>query len=209
MTAEQTKQIEQLNKMHEKMTSANFHYWQQYSHMGTWQFWFNLAIIVLPLISLFLFIDRRRAILIGFYGFNVHVWFTYIDAFGVTRALWNYPYKAIPLLPVSFALDASFIPIVFMLLYQWILNHRKNYYLYFTGLSLFLSFLFKPALTTFELFQLNKGMNYFYLFLGYMIIMLVSKWITDLFLYLHNEKDDPFIKTFHLSKLFPNKEKAE
>ncbi|WP_235182520.1 hypothetical protein [Gracilibacillus boraciitolerans] len=84
---------------------------------------------------------------------------------------------------VNFGLDVALIPVVFMILYQWILKHNKNYYLYFAVLCLFLSFVFKPILVWLNLFELSKGANYFHLFLGYMVIMLVSRWITNLFVY--------------------------
>ncbi|MGG2199440.1 MULTISPECIES: CBO0543 family protein [Paenibacillus] len=181
MLAEQSKQLEQINRMQENLSLLWFNYWQQYSNLSTWQFWFYAALLIVPLIVLYVFIDKRRALQIGFFGFNVHVWFTYIDAYGIKNGLWSYPYQAIPSTITSIALDASFIPVVYMFVYQWTLHKHKNYYLYATALSVLLSFLFKPALSAFGLFQLYKGANYFYLLLGYLTIMLISKWITNLF----------------------------
>lgn len=211
MTAEQNKQFEQLNMMQEKLSRLWVNYWQQYSNIGTWQFWFYAAMLVLPLVALYVWLDRKRAFQIGFYGFNVHVWFTYIDAFGIKNALWNYPYQAIPLTITSIALDASFIPVVYMLLYQWTLKRNKNYYVYTFGLSVLLSFLFKPALAAFGLFQLYKGVNYLHLLLGYVIILLISKWITDVFAYFQNGSNDSRVlkKKFNLHRFFPEREKAK
>jgi hypothetical protein len=183
MGTEQTKQLIELNKLNEKVSILTFDYWQSYSNLNTWQFWFLFAMLVLPLIALYFFIDRKKIFLIGFFGFNIHVWFHYSDAFGVTHALWNYPYNVFPIL-VGFPLDAALIPVLFMFVYQWTLNKNKNYYLYATGLSAFLAFLFKPAMVTFGLFKLYKGMNYFYVFLIYIFVMLLAKWITNLFVYL-------------------------
>ncbi|MFB5191643.1 CBO0543 family protein [Alicyclobacillus fastidiosus] len=163
------------------------HYWSLYSGPGTWQFWFNCFILIAPLTVLYVQLDRRKALLIGFYGFNVHIWFGLIDAFGSGRALWTYPYKIFPFLPISFALDVSLVPVVYMLVYQWTINHEKNYYLYATLTSAAFAFVLKPVFSVLQLFHLYRWMNYFYLFLGYVVVMLVSKLITDLFLHFEHD----------------------
>lgn len=187
----QMEEMERIRNLHESMTSSTYNYWISYSNMSTWQFWVTAGMLLVPLIAVYFLLDRKKALLIGFYGFNVHVWFHYIDAFFVIHGFVEYPFKAIPILPTSLALDVSFIPVTFMLLYQWIVNHHKNYYLYTSGYSLILSFLFKPALVSFGLFQMFKGMNYGYLFLLYMVIVILSKLITDLFLHFERERLKP------------------
>ena len=177
-------QKEHIEKTQLEQSDAWYEYWQQYSDWSTWEFWVNLGFLVVPLILLYILIDKKKALLLGFFGYNVHVWFTYIDAFGGSKALWFYPYKVLPILPVNFALDVSLIPVVYMLVYQWTLNHGKNYYLYITGLCLILSFIFKPLMTTFGFFKLNEGANYFHLFLGYLLIAIISKLITNIFIFM-------------------------
>jgi hypothetical protein len=142
----------------------------------------TLLLLLVPLIILYFVLNRKKALLLGFYGFNVHVWFTYIDAPGVSFGFWGYPYRAIPFFNYSFSLDVALVPVVCILLYQWVLKNNKNYYLYFTLLSAFFAFIFKPLLVAFGLFEFSRGANYFHLFIGYMTIMLVSKWITNLFI---------------------------
>jgi hypothetical protein len=161
-------------------------YWMNFSNATTWQFWLNLALLVFPLIVLYFFIDKRNALQIGFFGFNVHVWFTYVDQFGVLHGLWQYPYKVIPFMPVSFVLDVSLVPVTYMLVYQWITKHQKNRYLYLTLLSAAFAFIFKPIMSSLDLFRLYEWMNFVYLFCGYLIVMLISIWITALFL--HKQK---------------------
>lgn len=212
MEAGQIDYLQHLNSLQDQLAQAWIGYWRQYT-LGTWQFWLHVAMFFLPLVVLYFFIDRRRALQIGFFGFNVHVWFTYIDAFGIRHALWNYPYPTIPLLSVSFSLDAALIPVLYMLLYQWTLNHRRNYYLYTTILCILLAFAFKPLLVAFDLFQLYKGTTYVHLFLGYITIMLVSKWITNLFLHFQKEGErerEPYFKgNYNLGRIFQRKEKAK
>ncbi|MDC3418000.1 CBO0543 family protein [Aquibacillus salsiterrae] len=172
----------ELNQKQAELTKRFIDYWLEYSFFDSWQFWCTLAMLVVPLILLYFKMDRSKALLLGFFGFNVHVWFTYIDTFGVKLNFWNYPYQVIPIMGVNFGLDVSFIPVLFMFLYQWIINNDKNFYLYFTLLSLTLAFGLKPLLVALDLFQLTNGANYFHLLLGYLTVMLMSKWTTNLFL---------------------------
>jgi hypothetical protein len=142
----------------------------------------HFIMLFAPLIVLYFKLDKSRAFLLGFYGFNVHVWFSYLDTTFVRLGLVSYPYQAIPITPINFGLDVSLIPVLYMLLYQWVLNKKKNYYVYATILSLGLAFVFKPYLVVFQLFEMHK-VNYLHLFLGYVIVFLVAKWITNLFIY--------------------------
>lgn len=189
MNEEQRSIFDKIIEDYENLMSEGIDYWARFSNLDTWQFWVNVVFLILPLIVIWFSIDKKRALLLGFYGFNVHVWFTYIDSLGVNFGTWGYPFKAIPLFPVSFALDVSLIPVVYMLVYQWTLNHRKNYYLYLTITSAFFAFIFKPILVWSGLFILLKGFNYFHLFLGYLVIMLVSKWISNIFV--HFQRNEP------------------
>ncbi|WP_227937455.1 CBO0543 family protein [Alkalihalobacillus deserti] len=184
MGEEQLKVFSKLNKLQEGLFKEFIDYWVQYSSPATWQFWFNFFMLVIPLIVLFFKIDRRKALLLGFYGFNIHVWFTYLDSLFVRIGFISYPYHTIPILTANIGLDASLIPVLFIFLYQWVLNKKKNYYLYAIGLSVLLAFVFKPYLVVFNLFQLHKGTNYFHLFLVYVVVLVISKLITNLFVYL-------------------------
>jgi len=175
-------------------------YWHDFSAFDTWQFWFHVIMFLAPLIILYFALDWKKALQLGFYGFNVHVWFAYFDDFGATQALWTYPYKMIPLVSHSLGLDASLVPVSYMLLYQWILKHKKNYYLYTLLLSLFLSFVLKPIFAMHHLFKFNSWANYFHLFLTYIVIIVLSKVITDIFLYMQKKAEEKATHVEHAKK---------
>ncbi|MGE1112460.1 CBO0543 family protein [Priestia megaterium] len=187
MTANQQEYLKKIHSIQENLAKTWAEYWQQYSTPGSWQFWVTLGAFILPLVILYFFIDRKKAFHLGFYGFNVHVWFHYSDTAGVYNGLWTYPYQINTIIPVSFSLDASLIPVSFMLLYQWTINHHKNYYVYATVLCLFFAFIFKPLLTGIGFFQLHEWATYSYLFVVYLGVILLSKWITNLFLYFEKQ----------------------
>jgi hypothetical protein len=178
----QRQMIDTLNEKQQKFTQDWNEYWHAFSAYDTWQFWFLILLFVLPLIVLFFKLDRMRAFQIGFFGFNIHVWLGYIDRFGVSEGYWEYPYQWFIFLPSNVSLDASLIPVLYMLLYQWILAHKKNYYLYMILLSAGLSFIFKPLLVLHYFLAFYIDMPYLFLFSGYLVIILLSKLITDIFL---------------------------
>lgn len=207
MPTDQSNKFEQIHKLHEKLSHATTAYWSEYSNLNTWQFWLLLFLIILPLVVLYFLIDRNKIFIIGFFGFNIHVWFHYSDAITATNGFVDYPYKVIPFLSSSTALDTALIPVTAMLLYQWTLNKNKNYYLYATTYSFFASFLFKPALVTYNLLKLYNGMNFFYIFLNYILIFIISKWITNFFMYLQKREEYP-LKNLKMSRFLSIRKKA-
>jgi hypothetical protein len=159
-------------------------YWQDYSDIHSWQFWVVLAMLILPLIILILFIDRRKIFLLGFYGFAVHIFFAITDVFGISRGLWLYPYKLLPGIPANISLDSSFVPVAYILVYQYILNKNKNYYIWILLLCLALAFFLKPLMVGIGIFRFGGKENFLLLFWGYASVALIAKWTTDVFVYL-------------------------
>ena len=177
--------LEQIRKAEIEQSNRWINYWQEFSNFSTWQFWVVLAMFVIPLIILILFIDRKKIFHLGFYGYSVHVFFTYTDAIGTVRGIWIYPYKLLPLLPSSITLDASLVPVAYILLYQYTLNRGKNYYISMVLLCLAFAFFLKPLMVGIGLFHFGGKENFLLLFAGYMAVALISKWLTDLFRFLN------------------------
>ncbi|CAM4329550.1 CBO0543 family protein [Paenibacillus tarimensis] len=191
---EQNDILEHLRQGYKSYSIELLNYWMDYSHLGTWQFWLSAAFMLIPLVVVYLYIDRSKVFHIGFFGYNVHTWFSHVDTFGVIHGLWEYPYQVIPFAPVSFMLDVSLVPVTYMLVYQWAINHGKSRYLCLTLLSAGFAFIFKPIMTSIGLFRLHEWMNYFLLFCGYLIIMIVSLLITTFFLRLQTTKPPRLIR---------------
>lgn len=181
MSQHQQQLFDYVTKLQQKVSILHADYWAQYSSFHTWQFWVVVLMLIVPLIVLAFTIDREKIFLIGFYGFNIHAWFAYIDTYGVRTRLWGYPYEAIPYFP-SFSLDASLVPVVFMLVYQWTLNHNKNFYLYSFLTACVFAFIVKPLLASLGLLVVFDGVNYFHILIVYLITFLISRIVTKIFL---------------------------
>ncbi|MED3575643.1 CBO0543 family protein [Cytobacillus praedii] len=187
MTQYQSDFLKKIRSMVEEVAQSRTEYWQSYSCFDSWQFWILIFMLVAPLIVLFIFIDKRKMLLLGFYGLIIHVLMFYLDVIARDFGLWDYPYHIVPLLP-SFTLDASLIPVAYMLVYQWTLNNKKNFYLHSLLLSAIFAFGIKAIMQFFHFFHMHDGMNYFYLFIVYVIPFILSKLIINLFLWLQQKE---------------------
>ena len=184
----QNQQLENLKEEQYKVGEMWISYWKEYSFWDTWQFWVCIAFIVLPLVLLYFTIDRKRIFLLGFFGFNIHIWLVYLDAVTVRFNFIEYPYKAIPVIPIHFGVDTSLVPVLFILLYQWIMKRKKSFYLYSFLLVAALSFILIPILSYFHFLHLKNGSNYMIVFFGYLLVLFISKGITNLFIYLYKKE---------------------
>lgn len=179
--------IEKIQPLQEQLSGLHVDYWNLYSNFQTWQFWFMILILILPIITLYFLIDRKNIFLIGFYGFNIHAWASYSDSFGVRFGLWKYYYRVLPWFPFSFAIHISLFPVIFMLIYQWTLKNNKNFYLYSIAATFVFAIAFMPLLSMLNFFDLLKDMRYIHLFFINTAIILVSKMFTNLFLYMERK----------------------
>ncbi|MCT2535278.1 hypothetical protein NC661_05335 [Aquibacillus koreensis] len=183
MSTEQQEALSELRKLQEQVVNGWIDYWNEFVFLESWQFWVNMALFLLPLIFLFFFLDRKKAFLIGFFGFNIHIWLTYIHIIGGRFGYWDYPYLMFPFIPSAVELNASLIPVAYMLIYQWTQNHNRNYYLYATLLAAVIAFLFMPLLIQIHIFAIYNGVNYLHLFVVQVVVVLISKWNTNLYHY--------------------------
>lgn len=87
-------------------------------------------------------------------------------------------------------------------MYQWTLNHNKNYYLYGVGLSAFFAFVFKPIISAMGLFEMYKGIQYWHLFIGYLVVMTLSKLITNIFVHFQSEQEADSDEKYNLGSRF-------
>lgn len=171
------------NKIYEKNNELNSlysSYWNEYSNLGTWQFWVVISLLVFPLILLYFTVDRKRIFELFFFGYTIHMLWTYIDIAIGRNGYFNHKYFLTPILPIATNITASVLPVGFLLIYQYCTNNKKNFYLY----SLILSALFAFGFATVEKYlgfvEFRKGTNQFHIFLIDIGIVFTSYWFTKL-----------------------------
>lgn len=163
-----------------------FQYWLKWSLYTTFEFWLMVAIFIGSLILVLIKIDKHKIFLLGFYGFCIHMTLGYLDMLGRNLGFWNFPIPFIPALP-GLVLDSSIVPVTFMMVYQWTLNHNKNYYLYSFFTAVFFAFLFKPLREVLGVLKMYGKSNYFHLLIVYTTAFLISRLITNVFLWLQKK----------------------
>ncbi|WP_079506045.1 hypothetical protein [Mesobacillus jeotgali] len=172
----------QIYRENDELSQLVYSYWKQYSDLGNWQFWLVLAFFLLPLIFLYFVIDRKRIFEIFFFGYTVHILWTYIN-----QALANYnyfihTYFLSPFFPPALSMTASALPVGFLLLYQYCTKNKKNFYIYVLLLSAVFAFGFATIEEYIGLVEMRKGMNQLYVFFIDVIIAYISYWFTKLIL---------------------------
>ncbi|MBT2709876.1 hypothetical protein [Bacillus sp. ISL-47] len=130
MEKQRIEQFDNIVKMGKEGQKALNEYWLDYFLYTSFEYWLMVSLLVVPLIILFFQIDKSKIFFMGFYGYSIHVLFGYIDLYAKNLGFLHYPIPIIPMIP-GLSLDSSFIPVTFMLVYQWTLNHKKNYYFFF------------------------------------------------------------------------------
>ncbi|MFC0471684.1 hypothetical protein ACFFHM_14575 [Halalkalibacter kiskunsagensis] len=183
--------IENINKLQTKVNEMTDEYWVQYSDLSTWQFWYHLAWIIIPLVVLYRYINRERFFEILFYGYTMHVIFTYNDSFLVRYGYVDHPYMVLSQFPFSLTVNAAILPVIYMLLYQYCTDRGRNFYLWSLAVSAVVGLAWVEIHKQLNLFQINEKMNILqlrnellnvYIFLGNYIVSIIVLWITRLFL---------------------------
>ncbi len=156
-------------------------HWNRYGHFGTWQFWTSVGFFIVPLLVTLFLIHKKKIFQIAFYGYSFHVIFVYLDVFFTRFNFWSHPYHMIPFIPVSIPVDGSFVPVIFLLTYQYAIKHKKNFYLLtlFTAAIVTATAWFWQKL---ELLELHNGMNLFHIYLLDTGMAVLAYWFTNLFL---------------------------
>lgn len=176
--------IEQFDKavnMRVKSADAFLDYWFEHSIYTSLEYWIVVGLFLSSLILLAIKIDKSKVFLFGFFGFSIHILTVYMNIIGINKGMWNFPIQMVPLLP-ALAFDSSLVPVIFMLVFQFTFNNKKNYYLYAILTALFISVLIEPLLVRMEIFKFYGNTTYIHRFFGYVAISFISKFITNLFL---------------------------
>ncbi|MFA9558999.1 CBO0543 family protein [Evansella sp. AB-rgal1] len=172
--------IDQIFQKQEELSTTIHSYWSQYSHMGTWQFWMVTSLLITPLIVLVFAVDRKRIFEVLFFGFVVHVLWTYSALALSNLGYFAYNYYSTPILPTSLNMTASVLPVSFLLLYQYCTNHQKNFFLYLLVLSAFFAFGFASIEIRMEFLELRDGLRQLHLFMSDIVIGVLAYFLTQL-----------------------------
>lgn len=172
----------EINEASKKVTSLMYSYWHEHSDWGNWQFWVLLLCLLVPLIVLLIKLDRNRTFEILFFGYTVHMLWTYTDLALIRQGYIDHYYFLMPFLPQAFGITASILPVSFMLLYQYCTNQEKPFILWTTGLSALFALGFAPIEKLLGLVSITKGFTIVHLFFIDITISGIAYGLTQFFI---------------------------
>ncbi|WP_158736334.1 hypothetical protein [Alteribacillus sp. YIM 98480] len=171
----------QIIEQKEKLNQLINEYWTSYSSFDTWYFWFNMVTVIIPLVILYFYIDKKKLFEICFFGYTAHMLWANVDNILSENNILVHPHTLTHLLPFGVTVTAVLFPVTFMLLYQHCTNRDKNFYMYAAVASLLFAYGFGGISYAVELLKMHKGMNFTYLFFIDIAVVFVSYWVTKLF----------------------------
>lgn len=175
---------EMVLELQKQLKDASMNYWLK-NVFNSWQWWLNLVTLILPIILWWKLVDKKKLIEIIVYGFLASSFAVFFDTIGETSVLWDYPYLIIPMDYILIDTDYSVLPVAYMLAYQYF-KSWKGFILANIVISAAFSFLAEPLLVWLGLYELH-GWKYIYSFPFYVIIAIVSRWITMRFIKIQEE----------------------
>ncbi|WP_400243595.1 hypothetical protein AB3U99_20540 [Niallia sp. JL1B1071] len=181
---------EKINEQNDIVHSLYISYWDKFSDYTTWQFWLIVISLIFPLIILFIAIDRRRLFEILFFGYTVHLLWAYIDLTLSRGNFLTHTYFLFPIVPNALNITGSFLPVGYILVYQYATNHQKNFYILTILLSALNAFVLANIEKAIGVVTFHRGVNAFHLFLLDLVIVFVAFWFTKLLLKFRINKNE-------------------
>lgn len=156
-------------------------YWELTTSFDTWRFWFLLGSMIIALIILYFTVDRKRLFELTFFGFTIHVLWANTDQILTSLNYFSYPHSFTYLMTTGFTSTTVVFPVVFILVYQYCLKKGKNFFLYTIVLNLLFAFGMGPLYVYLGFLDMNKGMNYGFLYLIDVVVVFIAFAFTKFF----------------------------
>jgi hypothetical protein len=158
-----------------QLTQARIENWLG-QHVGTWRWWTLGGLLIIPWFIWYKLADKKKLPELALFGLIVMVFTITLDEIGFVLSLWSYPVEVIPILPRLTSIDYTMLPIIFMLVYQHFPTW-KSFFWALVALSTTFSFVAEPIVVYLGFYILIKWF-YWYSFPIYIVMGLLSRWIT-------------------------------
>lgn len=148
-----------------------------YHDLFTPQWWFLLALTILPWVIWWYLVDRTRIKQIWLNGALMTILIIHLDDIGTSLALWNYPYKLISIFPRLNPIDVSVLPVFHMLIYQYF-TKWKAFLIANIIAALLFAYAVEPFFVKIHIYQLINW-KYSYSIPGYIIKAIIIKYTLE------------------------------
>jgi hypothetical protein len=166
----------QIAELTRQLTEARTENWYA-TDLYTWQWYFLIALFILPWVAFHYLADRRLLPRLLLFGLILMFLTMGLDLLGYEQGLWYYPYKIGPFGPFISFVDHAPLPVIYMLLYQYIPRWKPFAAAAVVTAAVF-AFVFEPALQLMGLYQPLEW-KFYYSFPVYIILPLLCRWLTE------------------------------
>ena len=165
-----------IHELHMIFTQQRIDYWIHYN-LVTWQWYFLMAILLLPWFFWWKIVDKKRLLSIIIMGLIVSVTANWMDQVGAELGWWDYAYNPLPFFPQMLPVNYTLLPIGYMLLYQYY-TAWQDFIRMVLIMAAVLSWMFEPIFSWMGVYQLFTW-HYSYSFPIYVFIAVSHKWLVD------------------------------
>jgi hypothetical protein len=145
---------------------------------GSWRWWVLVMLLIFPWVIWAKLVDKKQLHELTLFGMIVMVYSITLDELGFMLGLWNYPLDVIPVFPRLTSIDYTVVPIIFMLIYQCFPTWKSFFWALVTVAAVF-AFVVEPIIVYLRFYIIIKWL-YLYSFIIYIVMGLISKWMTRL-----------------------------
>lgn len=139
--------------------------------------WFMLVLFIIAWFIWWKLVDKKRLMEIVTYGLLVSILSTIFDITATQSVFWGYPNRLVPISPPLLFEDLCFLPVIFMLIYQYFTSWR-SFSIALLITAFLLAFAVEPIAVWLDIFQLHSW-KYGYSFLVYILMASSLKWIIN------------------------------
>ncbi|MFD2972188.1 CBO0543 family protein [Peribacillus deserti] len=148
------------------------------SELFTFDWWFLLIISIIPWVIWWKLFDKNRKTTIIMFGLFIALFSVTFEYIGEHIALWwGYKTRLFPVLTFIVPFDLTFLPVVFMLVYQFF-NNWRSFLKGMLMLSFGGAFIFEPLLHWMDIYILYTW-KYIYSMPIYFFMGLFFKWLVE------------------------------
>ena len=143
----------------------------------SWQWWILVVLLVLPWVVWWKYVDKKRLLEIFMVGLLVLILSAHLDSVLSETGLWYYHYWLTPWTPRLITANFSFIPVVYMLVYQ---RYRswKSYLAAMAVLAFVLAVPTEMILVWADIFEMYQWRSYYGIPVFFAMGILV-RWLTQ------------------------------
>jgi hypothetical protein len=159
-----------------KLRDIYLKYWLEYNVFSL-SWWLMLILVISLWFIWWKRVDKARLHEIITYGAIVSLIATIIDIVGCEYVLWGYTADLVPLISPLLVTDYCFLPITYMLLYQYFTDWR-SFITATTIVSALLAFIAESIAVLLDIYQLNNW-KHLYSFPMYILLAIFFKWLLN------------------------------